>query len=81
MEKVINFQVDYCLKELFKSTIIPKNQISPQIEELNNDPHNIIIPLSQGIIFFHRTKNKIISINFCLKIKTKIDFFNKARKK
>ena len=63
MKKVKNFQVDYCLKELFKSTIIPKNQINPQIEELNNDSHNTIIPLFQGIIFFHRTKNKKISIN------------------
>ena len=31
-----NFQIDYCLKDLFKSMIIPENQITPQIEELNH---------------------------------------------
>ena len=51
-----NFQADYSLKYLFKSTNIPKNQISPQTEEINNDANNIIITLFQGIIFFHCTK-------------------------
>ena len=38
--------------------IIPKNQISPQIEELNNDANNTIIPLFQGIISFYNQKIK-----------------------
>jgi hypothetical protein len=73
------------------------------IYNINNNANNTIIPLFQGIISFHRTKNKIISISldefpqldftvqpikvnisnyqlmslldFCLKIKTEIDFY------
>ena len=62
-----NFQIDYCLKDLFKNTIIPKNPINPQIEEflqnnnnINNDP---LIPLFQGIISFHRITNNLISVS------------------
>ena len=58
-----NFQMDYCLKDLFKSLIIPKNQITPQIEESIHDniDNNKFIPLFQGIISFHRTINQLIS--------------------
>jgi hypothetical protein len=57
-----NFQIDYCLKDLFKSMIIPKTQITPQIEETNPN-NNILTPFFQGIISFHRTANQIISIS------------------
>ena len=57
-----NFQIDYCLKDLFKSMIIPKNQITPQIEELNQNNNEILIPLMQGIISFHRITNNLISV-------------------
>ena len=62
-----NFQMDYCLKDLFKSMIIPKNQITPQIEEANQNQENInnnqLIPLFQGIISFHRITNQLISVS------------------
>jgi hypothetical protein len=62
-----NFQMDYCLKDLFKSMVIPKNQITPQIEELNQDNNNmnnnLLVPLFQGIISFHRITNHLISIS------------------
>ena len=64
-----NFQIDYCLKDVFKSMIIPKNQITPQIEELNivNNINNLsnstFVPLFQGIISFHRTTNQLISVS------------------
>ena len=57
-----NFQIDYCLKDLFKSMIIPQNQITPQIEELNQDNINLI-PLMQGIVSFHRITNNLISVS------------------
>ena len=56
-----NFQIDYCLKDLFKSMIIPKTQITPQVEGTNLD--NILTPFFQGIISFHRTINQIISVS------------------
>ena len=58
-----NFQMDYCLEDLFKSMIIPKNQITPQIEEANkNNNFYNFVPLFQGIISFHRIQNNLISI-------------------
>ena len=59
-----NLQVDYCFKDLFKSTIIPKTQINPQIEEVNqnNNENDALIPLFQGIISFHRITNHLISV-------------------
>ena len=60
-----NFQMDYCLTDLFKSMIIPKTQITPQIEESNqnNLNNNSIVPLFQGIISFHRTLNQLFSLS------------------
>jgi hypothetical protein len=62
-----NFQVDYCLKDLFKSMVIPKNQITPQIEESIQNNNNIfnnnsLVPFFQGIISFHRINNDFISV-------------------
>ena len=59
-----NIQFDYCLKDIFKSTIIPNNPITPPIEELNknNDNNDKLIPLFQGIISFHRINNHLISV-------------------
>ena len=61
-----NFQMDYCLRDLFKSMVIPKNQITPQIEESNQNNDNIynnsFIPMFQGIISFHRINNDLISV-------------------
>ena len=58
-----NFQIDYCLDDLFESMVVPKNQITPQKEELNQINNNSLIPLFQGIISFHRINNKLISIS------------------
>ena len=64
-----NFQIDYCLKDVFKSMIIPKNQITPQTEEfnpvnnINNISNSTLVPLFQGIISFHRTTNQLISVS------------------
>ena len=62
-----NFQMDYCLDDLFKSMIIPKNQITPQKEELNINNNimnnNSVVPLFQGIISFHRVTNQLISVS------------------
>ena len=59
-----NFQIDYCLKDNFKSMILPKNQINPQIEESNpnNDENYSLIPLFQGILSFHRITNHLIAV-------------------
>ena len=56
-----NLQFDYCLKDIFKSTIIPNSPITPQIEESNQN-NDSLIPLFQGIISFHRINNHLISI-------------------
>ena len=62
-----NFQIDYCLQDLFKSMIIPQTQITPQIEELReknkDDNKELLIPLFQGIISFHRITNHLISVS------------------
>ena len=56
-----NFQVDYCLDDLFKSMVIPKNQITAQIEESNQNNIEKLVPLFQGIISYHSVKNNSVT--------------------
>ena len=56
-----NFQVDYCLDDIFKSMVIPKNQITPHIEESNQNNIEKSVPLFQGIISYHSVKNNTVT--------------------
>ena len=57
-----NFQIDYCLKDNFKSMIIPLKQITPQIEE-NLKKGEEIVPLMQGIISMHNAINPLTQVS------------------
>ena len=58
-----NFQIDYCLEDNFKSMIIPVKQIGPQSEEEAIQKKEAIIPIFQGIISYHTTKNPLTQIS------------------
>ena len=57
-----NIQIDYCLKDNFKSLLIPLKQITPHIEE-NLKKGEEIIPLIQGIISLHNAINPLTQIS------------------
>ena len=57
-----NVQIDYCLKDNFKSLLIPLKQITPQIEE-NLKKGEEIIPLIQGVISLHNAINPLTQIS------------------
>ena len=60
-----NFQIDYCLEDNFKSMFIPVKQITPQIDEENNNAKNKeeLIPLIQSIVSFHTITNPLTLIS------------------
>ena len=57
-----NLQIDYCLKDNFKSLLIPLKQITPQIEE-NLKKGEELIPVIQGIISLHNAVNPLTQIS------------------
>ena len=57
-----NVQIDYCLKDNFKSLLIPLKQITPQTED-NLKKGEELIPLIQGIISLHNAVNPLTQVS------------------
>ena len=53
-----NFQIDYCLEDSFKSIIVPKNRINPDIEESLSDKEKLeFIPFFQLLLSINTSEN------------------------
>ena len=57
-----NVQIDYCLKDNFKSLLIPVKQITPQIEESLKKGEELV-PVIQGIISLHNAVNPLTQVS------------------